>query len=210
MAISSGGLFGSHKGKLGKLVSYKILDKDVVRTVGEMPDNPPSEKQLPIRQGTAIVTAFLKPILPFIRIGFQLAPERFKMYAYNRATSILKKTALIGAYPNISIDYSKVLVAEGDLNPAENAVVEKVEGGLKFTWDKSTAWPEHTEQVMMMAYFPELQEAIFITSGARRSKGEDILEIKPSRIDAKMETYIAFIADDRSSVATSTYTGEIN
>ena len=75
------------------------------------------------------------------------------------------------------------------LNSAENAGVEKVEGGLKFTWNKSTAWHKHTEQVMMMAYFPELQEAIYITSGARRSKGEDILEIKPSRIDAKMETY---------------------
>ena len=63
---------------------------------------------------------------------------------------------------------------------------------------------------MMMAYFPELNEAMFVTSGARRSKGEDILEIKPSRLDAKMETYLAFVGDDRSNVATSVYTGEIN
>ncbi|HKG04916.1 MAG TPA: DUF6266 family protein [Pedobacter sp.] len=54
----------------------------------------------------------------FINIGFLMEGVRSEMYAHNKAVSYNKMNALMGEHPDIVIDYSKVLVAQGRLRVA--------------------------------------------------------------------------------------------
>ncbi|WP_316834831.1 DUF6266 family protein [Pedobacter nutrimenti] len=69
---------------------------------------------------------------------------------------------------------------------------------------------------MLVAYLPTNNNAFYTVSSARRSAGEDILEIQPVKksnsndeIDQSVEAYIAFISDDREQVSNSIYAGRI-
>jgi len=70
---------------------------------------------------------------------------------------------------------------------------------------------------MMLAYLPANKRTYLSLSGARRSEGEDMLEIRTvaadrgaTKRDDVIETYIAFISDDRQSISDSIYAGRIN
>jgi hypothetical protein len=199
---------GKSNGKTGKIVTYELLGRTVTRTVGKN-SNPPTEAQLASREGVKIGNKFMEPIKAFIKVSLKTVAAKYQMYPHNRMMSNIKLNALQGTYPELSINYSNLLLAEGNLPMAENPKVEKTDNGLKFTWDKVKAFPRNTDQVMLMAYFSELNKAIFVTAGAKRSSGEDILEIKSPLINEKMEVYIAFIAEDRNGVSNSTYLGQL-
>jgi len=199
---------GETSGKLGNTVTYQLLNKTVTRTIG-VNNNPPTKAQLANRQGITIGNAFMKPIKAFIKISFKTVAAKNGMYPHNRAMSNLKLKAIQGTYPDLSINYANLLVSEGNLPEAENPAVVKTDTGLRFTWDKVKTFPRNIDQVMLMAYFSELNKATYITAGAKRSSGEDFLEIKPSMINEKMEVYIAFISEERNFVSNSTYLGQI-
>lgn len=70
---------------------------------------------------------------------------------------------------------------------------------------------------MMLAYLPANNRVYYTLSSARRSMGEDLLEIRTvpvakgsAKKDDVIETYIAFISDDRRSISDSVYAGRIN
>jgi len=195
---------GQPNGKTGEHVTYPLLGKLVTRTIG-VNNTPPTDAQLAGRQAMALGNAVLAPIKPFIKIGFKMVAAKIGMYPANRALSHIKLNAINGSYPEQYIDYSKLLVAEGKLPMAENPVVEKTESGLKFNWDKVKTFPRNMDQTMLLAYFPDLDKAEYITAGAKRSAGEDFLEIRLSRINERMEVYMAFISEDRENVSNSVY-----
>jgi len=199
---------GQTHGKVGQTVTYPLLGKMVTRTIGAN-NTPPSEAQLANRAGITMGNAIMKPIKVFIKIGFKTIAAQMGMYAHSRFMSNFKLKALNGTYPDLSINYANLLVAEGRLPEAENAAVKKTNNGLRFTWDKVKSYPRNIDQAMLMAYFPKSNKAVYVTAGAKRSSGEDLLEIKPALMDEKMEVYLAFISEDRNAVSNSTYLGQI-
>jgi hypothetical protein len=62
-----------------------------------------------------VVNEILKPSIHAIRAGFRLAVAGTDRNEYNEAVSYNKKNALQGVYPNISLDYTKVLMSMGTL-----------------------------------------------------------------------------------------------
>jgi hypothetical protein len=73
--------------------------------------------QLARSQRMTIVNAFLKPIKSLINLGFRFEAEGSVKHQYNIATSYHMINAIVGQYPDIKIDYSKVMISIGDLKP---------------------------------------------------------------------------------------------
>lgn len=208
MGIMKNGPHGPVYGKVGNLVTYRLLNKDVVRMVGEN-NRAPSVKQLVCRQQMGVVISFLKPIVGFINVGFKVEASRASVYAHNMAVSYNKKFALQGVYPDISIDYSKVLVAHGGLPVAVDAAVSMVAEGLRFSW-ATGSWmdfPERRHIAMIMAYFPELGRAAYCMNGATRYEGAGVLYLPDDLKNAYMETYLSFMEVGTNEVADSVYLG---
>lgn len=214
MGILKNGIFNDITGKVGNLISYKILGKTVVRTAGAN-TKAPSLKQLACRQEMAVVNTFTRSINLFINVSFKTAAKMANMYPQNKAVSYNKKHALKGVYPNIEMDYEKALVSMGNLPPLMLPEVEITLQGLNFTWNPNAwiPWPRCNDQVMLLAYFPEIvhePNACFVLSGAKRSAGSDDLKLPAPLLGKTMEIYIAVVSDDRTQVSTSQYLGRLN
>ncbi|MBB5437883.1 hypothetical protein HDC92_001557 [Pedobacter sp. AK017] len=211
MGILNNRQFEGYTGKIGGTVAYKLMGKEVLRIIGKT-NKPPTVNQLANRMKMALIIEFLKPITEFINIGFGVNAAKAGMYPHNLAVSFNKKHALKGNYPNIAINYSKVLVAAGNLLPAQNAAVEQITEGLNFTWNAAIAmeWPEREDLTLLLVYFPSLKKAVYIMGTAKRYWGTAVMPIDPVYANQYMETYISFVSIDNKAAANSVYTGALN
>jgi len=210
MALISGNIIGLIHGKLGEAVAYQLNGKYVLRSL-------PS-KSRKNKKGTAAqqvsrsrftkMQFFLGPILPFIRVGFNMEGRAKQMTAHNAAKSYNMRNAI---NEQGEIDYSKVRVCYGRLAGAEEPAFTKDGDLLHFTWTynmKSQGWSD--DQVMVLVYNPEEDSRVMILSGAKRKKGQETLKMTGLAKGCVHHVWIAFISDDRQEISMSTYLGEVS
>jgi hypothetical protein len=202
-----GGPFGMLHGRVGNLVAYVLNGENIMRKIGKS-----SKPLTPARKANCekmtVVNHFLQPALPFIQIGFRFEAEGTNRNAYNEAVSYNKMNALQGEYPNISMDYSKVLVSKGNLPAAKQTQIEKTENGIAFTWDTSdiSSQRQH-DRTMLLISFPELGIVSYHPSGSKRIEGKDLLYFDQDYKDEHMEVYISFVNAEGTQVSDSVYAG---
>ena len=211
MAIAKNGLFGSHTGKVGNLVYYELNGKNVVRGIGKT-TKPPSEKQLKVQMETNLMSSFFSTVLPFIKVGFSIARLGTGLNAHNIGMKQPRDLIIKGSYPNLELAFEEIVLSTGTLIPAVAPEVTAVAEGLRFSWHTSPQmeWPASTDQVMMLAYFPEEKIIAYQLFGSSRLSGTDVLHLPEPLQDKYMETYISFVAADRKDLANSTYMGHFN
>ena len=204
------GIDDGFRGKIGDYSVYKLNGYIVKRRVG-VRTKPFSEKQLTYQQITVLVNSLLKKVKDFIDIGYVTEAAKVKLYPYNTASSYNRQHAIAGVYPAQYIDFNKVLFSKGDMPLTENVNVRLTGDGLEFTWNPDTAVPglQASDQVMLMAYFPEKKYGVYVANGVRRPKGIEQLELPLSRKPVVVETYLAFISVNHKSVSNSIYTGQL-
>jgi len=210
MGILKNGVFGGFTGTTGALTGYELNGQYVIRARTH-PRTQSSEKQLTCNQQVKVVNEFLTAVSAILKIGFGLAARNSTKNFYNLALQHNKKFAMKGVYPDIEMDFSKVMVSSGDLLPALNPVVERVPEGLKFSWDQVEVpgSDRDNDQVVLLAYAPLSKQVRMIRYGAERSAGSETIHFPDKPDQEEMETYISFINDERTAVATSIYTGRI-
>jgi hypothetical protein len=211
MGILKNGPFGGFTGKVNNLVSYELNGQQVLKSKAGPSNKPATIPQLNNRKKMSMLNAFLKGMETFIRTGFNPAAAGSKKNFHNLAMQYNQPQAFTGYYPDLAIDYSKIVLSKGGLAQAINPGATWVAEGLKFTWENYSklSWPESEDQVMLLAYAAEKDMHFFIPSGAKRTKGWDILEIPASMHQEHFELYISFVSDDRLDVADSQYIGSI-
>lgn len=211
MATSASGVPGSYSGRIGNIVYYKLNGKWVARSINKS-NKPLSPATLAANQRISVTSRTMKILKAFIEVGFKESGIKKRDNAYNAAMSYNMKNVLQGEYPYINMDYSQMRVSEGDLMPAQLASVEQVLDGLRFSWftDPATPWPDYTDQVMLLSFFPALGKIVYQLYGPERSVGSATLSLSAPMQTEYMETYISFISADRSKTANSVYTGNFN
>jgi hypothetical protein len=211
MAIAKNGLFGSHTGKVGNLVYYELNGKNVVREIGKT-TKPSTEKQLKVQMETDLISSFFSKVLPFIKVGFSVARLGTALNAHNIGMKQPRELIIKGLYPNLELAFDQIILSTGTLTPAVEPEVTAVAEGLRFSWhtDPQMEWSASSDQVMMLAYFPEEKIIAYQLFGSSRLSGTDVLDIPETLQDKYMETYISFVAADRKELANSTYMGNFN
>ena len=211
MARIKNGILGPIEGPVSQVTGYIRLGVPVLRKKRELdPTKPRSEKQTAANNRFAFAMKFVRPATPFLNVGFSLGREAGHT-AHNMAVSKVLN-AVDGVNPDFHLKYETILVADGTLQEALSPRVEmKTPGTLEFTWEQPErqSYVRGRDQVMLLAYMPEEDAAFYITSGARRSAGQDVLEVCTGKSGQVFETYIAFISDDRKKISKSTYTGQV-
>lgn len=225
------GPYGPIVGRIGNTVGYIRLGEPIVRIIATPKKNRvKSEKQIAAFDKMRVIMEFVSPINTFVNTSFKLAVRGTTKIPQNAAVSLNINAAVKGEYPNLELDYPKIMVSKGNLLPAQNPVISfNVESpinenaiytnvSIKFQWDvdPELEYEMNRAEVMLLAYLPDNKSTFFKVTGARRSAGEDTLHgciaiknhgniIK----DRFIETYIAFISDDRESISDSIYTGRV-
>jgi hypothetical protein len=221
MARLKFGPFGPLIGKLGNTIGY-IRKGAVLRMIPHKSNKPRTVGQKTTTQAFRLSIKFIAKINNFTNVGFKLAADGTTKTAQNQAVSYTMKHAIKGEYPDQEIDFIKVMVCQGDLEGPFNPVMHYETAGddilIRFEWDVNPDWDatRKRDQVMMLAYLPDSKRAFYLDSGARRTAGTDVLEGKFNPVsrgshekDRFVETYMAFISNDREGISDSVYTGRI-
>ncbi|WP_285008339.1 DUF6266 family protein [Pedobacter faecalis] len=221
MARLKNGPYGFLMGLLGNIVNYVRRGENVARmrprktakrrkkATGKLAD---SQARFRMAQ------KYVSPLKDFVCYSFHPATKGTTKIPQNAATSLFREHAIMGEHPNLWIDYSRVIVSEGNLPEPQNAAVSFEDNVLTFTWDveASLSYARKSDQVMVLAYLPDTMRAFFIVGGARRTAGTEQLQIDPRMpkpwhtADTVVETYVAFISNDRQRVSDSVYCGQIS
>jgi hypothetical protein len=208
MALLPYGPYGPLIGKVGKLVSYILNGQVVTRTIGHKRTRH-SDKQLANYQAMAVTMELLSSMTTFNNTSFEIEARGTVRNQHNLATSYNKKQALKGEYPNISVDYSKVVLSYGDLENAENLKMEKTGAGLQINWDTSAG--KGDDIVMIMVYHPVEGRCSGSINACRRDAGTYFVAIAEQEdLEHQMEVYICFKSADGKKISNSVYLGNFN
>lgn len=211
MAIIRNGVNGSFSGKVGSVIGYEWKGIPVMRGLPKKRTSPPSEKELANRERMRIMQKFLQQSKDFLRLGFQLEAEERNMSAFNAAMSYNKKHAVGGSYPNLNVDYEKLLVSKGTLISPVNPSVVYTDGKLYFKWDAAAA-PSKVH-VLLFAFTEDMSDRNASYGAVYGDAGEDTLDFEVFPADypngIKIHSYIAFINVMHDAISNSVYCGVI-
>ncbi|MEO6135399.1 MAG: DUF6266 family protein [Ginsengibacter sp.] len=211
MAIAKEGILGMAVGKVGPVSGYRRYGQNILRTArnnGVVKSTAPRVAQ---REKIKICNDFTGA---FTGTGF--FNKTFPAYGhtgsgFNRATGCLMNLALVGSFPDQRLVWEKVLIARGPLPSAENAAAIPSSGSqIQFSWSDNsgdgTARKEDT--VIVVAYCPDLKQAVFSLNAGSRSAGNASLPVSPFE-NLTVATCVAFINKD-GDVSDSVFSGMVN
>ena len=205
------GILGELIGKLGPVTGYVRNGQKLVRTAGTYSSPKSTPRRLQQREKIKVCNDFTRA---FSRTGF--FNKTFPSYGdtgtgYNRATSAIMNLAIMGSYPNTSISFPLVLISRGPLPAAANvATVANAEGNLLFTWgdNSGTGTARANDKVILVAYFPAINQMIYSINAATRDDCQALLETKIMK-GYEAETWIGFLNDAEKDAANSVYAGNV-
>ena len=211
MGIVKNGLHGEPKGEVGGLIYYQRMGVTVCRMKGVRKKG--SSKPQVVNQGQmAIVSKFISKILEFATVGYKAIARKENRIAYNMVTSELKLNGWKVAGSKVVLDFERMVLSKGNLVVPEQVSIETVPTGVEFKWhvDSNMPWAESTDQVMLMAYFPQSKTVLSVLYGSLRAVGSCILPVSTPMLGKKMHTFISFISSDRTDVSNGIYAGNLN
>src|SRR5690606_26756084 len=138
MAIFKKGINGAFSGTIGNTVGASWRQIDYMRSLPRPSKKPATERQLAQRAKFALAVSFLRSIKPLLNLGFSDKLQG-RQTGYNRALQVMIGSGITGEYPDYTIDYANVALAQGGLAQAMSAVLEQTAPGqLTLSWDAIT------------------------------------------------------------------------
>jgi len=206
------GILGPVSGKIGPVVggtwkgipylrlAPKKDGKKRKRTVGQIAN----------QEKFNYVNQLLVPFHPYITIGFKHEAEH--KTEISAAFSVNFNRAIIGVFPNLSVDYSKLVLSVGKLPGLTDVVMERIDPGvLKLSWTKDDCkYAIFNDQIILVAYCPELKKVDGFVGGVKRTEKECILKLEPKLRGKILEVYVIVSSVDQKKIANSQYLGSIN
>lgn len=190
--MAQGSIFGTLSGKIGNVVVYERNGKQVVRSNPKQKD-PKTPAQLAHRMKFSLVNKGLSPLNKIIKIGFKNSEKN-----YRKLVGEAYHTAIRGEYPNFSMDYSKVQVAEGDLQLPSNIkiITDEDSGVVNFTWDTQLALPHlnsrHDDYMNIVCLNSDILQEKHAFNVAKRSEVKATFEL-PKGWDYKSVHFWIFL-----------------
>lgn len=198
---------GALRGKVGNLVYTSWKGIEVVKTAPVRKEGF-SEKQLQSQYIFRLTQDWLRPIMPFVKIGFKGYTQTNE--GVTAAKSYLSHHALNKAGYESTIDASRMLVSYGDLPLSDNIQVQlTAQKVLQFSWDPAvTRDMAPLDQVMLLAYNVEKAAEVSSLGGHFRKAGTASISLANAK-PGDYHVYLAFVAEDRSRQSNSVYLGTV-
>jgi hypothetical protein len=204
------GILGGFSGKVGTVVGASWKGIAYMRSLPQKVRNPRTEPQRMQRSKFALSLNFLQPMNGLLRTGWKLQAQR--QSPINAAMSYTINNAIIGSYPNYSIDPSKVYISRGALAPAVNASASAAQAAtVVFSWsdNSGTSTANKTDKVLLAVVNPEKSEAVLDADSVRRSDTTISVNVPADWIGSTVHAYMGFASEDGKEVANSVYLGSL-
>lgn len=205
------GILGSFSGKVGTVVGSSWNGIEYMRSLPKPSSKAPTDLQLIQRAKFGLVNGFLQPISMLVNLGYKSLA--FQKTGYNLATSEIIAEAISGVYPDLEIDFSKVLFSKGSLTGVWNVVstsANPAEISINWTDNSGSGTAKPTDKAVVLIYNPEKSQFVYnLENGATRSAATDTLSLPAEFSGDTVQVWIAFMTPDKKSFSTSIYAGQI-
>lgn len=210
MGTFNKGILGGFSGKVGTVVGFNWRGLDVMRSLPKKSDKLPSEKQLIVQAKFTLTAHFLAPIKPILIAYFgQPSDEKSR---YNLAFSYHNKQAIIGTYPNLEVDFTKVIISKGELlNVAQPTVAAQAREELLFTWQDNSGEGEAkvTDTILVVVYNPVKRLFSYKEMAASRDARTYTLALPAAWAGDTVHPWMAVVNATETHCASSVYLGSV-
>lgn len=220
MARIENGILGAFSGKVGEVIGSSWNGIPYIKSRPASFHDAKTPAQLAHRMKLQVAHRFIKSVKECIEVGFRQISEH--QSPYNKAVSYIMKNAVMGEYPSMHIEPSKVVLSQGNLADAKESSASKNEKGeIAFSWDvnrlgendflKEKTETQSTLQVddtaWLVAYNFSKQEAK--TARQDRDLGHATIEIPDDWNGDEIGCYIFFSSNKDNKVSDSQFLGVV-
>lgn len=209
MAKLKSGILGGISGTIGNIIGGNWRGIDYIRSKPANVKDRNTEAQQNQRKRFRIMITFLKKAKVFVNIGFRNSGRA--RTPINAAMSKNIKEAVSGVFPDISLDPSKLILAEGNLFGARNYGMDLgTAGSAIITWtsDTSASGTSADDIAMILLYNSVKQEVVMDINTASRSAESATLAIPAGWSGENVAGYLAFRSPTGKEVSDSIFLGE--
>ena len=204
------GILGGFSGTVGTVVgSTNKKGEDIIRAKTKRTYTSNTEGQVNQRTKFSLVTQFMQPLNPLLKIGCKLVAGN-SMTSFNYACKNALSNAIIGIAPDFGLDYSKILISDGQLSQPIGTTAVLVDGVVNFSWvdNSTTSSSVSADKAILVVYNAENYELSYSIGQVTKSAGSGLLPIPNAAVGDKLLFYIFFhSAIDPLLVSTSQFLG---
>ncbi|QIH35490.1 DUF6266 family protein [Sphingobacterium sp. DR205] len=205
------GINGGFRGKTGAVIGSSWKSINYIKGLYKKSNKPYTEAQLIVQERFKIMMRFLLPINNFLKIGFgQKKTNRFTPINY--AFQFNQDLAIQGIHPNLTLDYSKIRIADGLYYGGGTVAANFAGGEITVTWstDNNEVYDtKNDDLVYIVCYHPVLDEFLTSATVPTRQLGTVTFGVPEHLLGESV--HIWYFMSDRTKVkvSRSSYLGEI-
>ena len=205
------GANGGFSGKAGSVVGSSWRDIEYIRGLPKLSGKAATEKQLEQRARFLVAVNFLQPIKRLLELGFK-TQKTGKATGYNIGLQLALKEAVVGTYPDIDIDYTKVSVSRGGHGQPVGMILTATEPGkVTISWsplvNAFNAFAD--DQAVILLYNSAKKLFLSNETPATRGEGKTTMAIPPDFIGDTIDAWMFFTTRDKVYVSSSAHAGPV-
>jgi len=206
------GVNGGFSGKAGSVIGASWKSIDYIRGLAKKSNKPASQEQLIQQARFYTIAKFIMPIAPFVEVGFSQVNADV-MTPTNAALQANINSAVVGSYPDFKLDYAKLKLSAGGLQPGGTTSVEVASGILIVGWTNTAIKAmrgELDDRVHLLMYHPELDEFLTAPEPPTRGMGAVDIELPEHFLGGKAHLWMFFSDRKNKRISRTTYLGELD
>ena len=202
------GIMGGFNGKVGNIIGSTWRGINYMRSLSDRRNTRASEKQLQHRAKFAYAMEFLQPLFPVVNIGYRNHDAR--QLPVNAAMQQIMKQVVEGVAPDLSINYSKLRVAQGSLETARKETIAIDGDEIAFTWEAITQDAElYDDNYAILLGVGEGLYPSYSVREFRRQNNGGVIALPDGESGTAVHCYLAFYHETNSGVSNSKYLGSV-
>lgn len=208
MAKLNSGILGGISGTVGNVVGGRWRGIDYIRSKPASVKNPNTEAQQQQRMRFKLVIQLLRKISPLVNIGLRNGSNN--QTSMNRAMSLNIKEAVTGTFPDLEIDWEKLIFSQGNLATGSNASADlSVAGTVTITWQNSqgASNSSDTDGAIVLLSNTDRDEVVYNLYGASRVDGQVDVDIPQEWTGENIACYLSFRSETGKDVADNQFLG---
>lgn len=168
------GVLGGFSGKVGPVIGSSWKGKAYMKGIALSFNDANTDLQKAQRQRFTVVSGFVMSILSFVRTGFRSVADG--MTTINACMSYNLRNGITGTYPNLALDFTKLLVADGPIENVYNPSKQYDDLSLEIGWSDNSGIgnAQGNDRVNVLVYCPEKGNSVMKELGARSERTGDI------------------------------------
>lgn len=204
------GVFGNWQKKVGNVVGRIVNGVNVYSVYQPNVSNPNTLPQQTTRTKFTLLTKFFSTIDSVCAIGFKQNKKNGTWLS--RAMKVNFADGTTGTMPNLSLNFSKIIVSEGSIDLPYNVAAQMQGTDFSISWTDNSGIGNalETDKIMFVLYNKDKKQSIVVTDAADRSTRQATYSVPAAWAGDTAEGYLAVRRAEGDDCSMSTYLGSFN